>query len=581
MPEMAVSQSTKLHPATGATKDASTRPPDEEKFYLWIVVAWLGILLYFNPRLLALTAAAPNPLAAAAVWVFVLCLDYFWFYAVYNAAMIGTSFCWKETPGASSAPLDACPQVAVLYTTRNDFRAEAVEACLALDYPNHHVFILDDSTDEIYTRRIDAWAGLHASHVTVVRRPSKAGFKAGNLNHALRNIEAGYPYFAVCDADGILPAGFLKGLLPFFGRHADAAFVQAAQAANPAQRESFGRDMDYMVFNHYRHFVRARNCFGFVMFYGHGALIRTDAWKAAGGFPEIVTEDLAFAAKARTLGWRGYYTETVKCLEDFPPTYERYRARTEKWIRGTSEFMKLHYGAFLKSPRVPWYEKLDVLAGALSHYQGAVMLLFLLTLGTLLPVYYDNFRYPGSFFLMPVPYGKSPLEYLAHIRYHIFWSPDFYVLMAMTLLVPVVPALVDLRKTPSKCLRYLVASNFVFFGSLVAETAAVLAFLCTGTAVFRNTHDAGLARGGRSFHPNHPAIWVAEFFTGAALVALAFYHRNLWFMAPGIALLLSPAVHVFGWKRGTSVVASLPLATGFVVFFVVTLDLVMSWGGRS
>jgi hypothetical protein len=238
--------------------------------------------------------------------------------------------------------------------------------------------------------------------------------------------------------------------------------------------------------------------------------------------------------------------------------------------------MKTGYADFFRSPRVPWYEKVDVAIGAFSHYQAGVMLVFLFMLGTLLPTYYAHFRYPGSFFLMPVPEGKSAYEYLIHIRYHIFWAFDFYLMMAVTMIVPLVPAILDLRKTPLKLVRYIALSNFIFLSGLVSEAMAIVTFLFTGKAVFRNTLDGSAERKDRIFHPNSTFVLFLEIGIGAALLFLGFETRNLWLMAPAIALILSPLIQWTGWRTSTRSLAYIPFSIGTLIFGLVTLDLFMT-----
>ena len=52
-------------------------------------------------------------------------------------------------------------------------------------------------------------------------------------------------------------------------------------------RIPFARSMGVAVGAHFRHVVRGRQAGGFVMFYGHGALISMKAWRAVGGFPAL------------------------------------------------------------------------------------------------------------------------------------------------------------------------------------------------------------------------------------------------------------------------------------------------------
>ncbi|MCA9399776.1 MAG: glycosyltransferase, partial [Candidatus Omnitrophica bacterium] len=313
---------------------------NRELLYVGLVVLWSACLLYFNPRLLALLSTATDVFSAGAVIIFTLCLDFFWLYMLYHVLMITVS-CWVrwKHPSQNLVPVETIVPVAILYPTRNDFRPVSAMSCLNLDYPDFHVFILDDSTDKEFRKNIDEWARTHTDKVTVIRREDKSGYKAGNLNHALETIGKDYPYFAICDADGILPRDFLTGLLPFL-QDKRVAYVQALQKGNPDQPEFFGQVLNFMIEAHYRYYVEAKNYFGFVMFYGHGGLLKTSVWQEAGGFPEIASEDLAYSARARALGYRGVYTDTVICLEDFPPGLPQLRKRSEKWIRGTSEFVK-------------------------------------------------------------------------------------------------------------------------------------------------------------------------------------------------------------------------------------------------
>ncbi|MBL8014364.1 MAG: glycosyltransferase [Candidatus Omnitrophica bacterium] len=562
-----------------------SRDTGREKVFLWMIVLWICLLLYFNPRLLALTYAAPDALSKAAVVIFTLCLDSIWFYTLYHIFMIGIS--WRLRRKYYEPPLPSLkgfPAVAVLYPTRNDFCPEAFESCLLLEYKNKHVFILDDSTIPDYQARIDRAAKDHSRTVTVIRRKDKKGYKAGNLNFTLRQIESQYPYFVVSDADGILPKNFIGDLLAYFEADSRIAFVQTCQKWNSSQNGSFAQALGFMIEAHYRYYVRARNRYGFVMFYGHGAILKTSVWKESGGFPELATEDLAYSSRVRRLGYQGIYTERVVCLEDFPAGLRQFRLRSEKWIRGTSEFLKKEYGEFARSSQVPWFEKADVLINAGSHYQSAVMLVFLLMLGTLLPAYFNHFRYPGSFFLMPVAYGKSPVDYLFHIRYHIFWSLDFYVVMVASIFCPLVPAIVNMYRKPATLIRYVALSTCAFFSCLIVETLDVLVFLATGRAIFRNTQDAALERNGplpkpmtAHFFPNHPAVFIIELSFAASFFGIGLLTKNLWFFAPAAGLALSPMICNLGWEqRWVRGMSYLPFVITIVIVVLVTLDVLMA-----
>lgn len=340
---------------------------------LWIAVVavWICVVVYLTPAMAALWLVAPGWVEKVGLGLFMAMLSLFWFFGVYYV-LVAVRGIWHSTvrtevPQWIKQVPSYAPRGLLLYPTRNDFRREPVEALRRVS-GRCEVVICDDSTLDRYTREIDAMVaevpptdGLNP--VRVVRRPaSSGGWKAGNVNHALRQSGLDCDYFAICDADGIFPPDFVEKLLPHL-RTADddedvpIAFAQARQEGNPAQPDAFGRAMSAAVGAHFRHVVRARDTGGFTMFYGHGALISMKAWQAVGGFPEIVTEDLAFSLKLRAAGWRGVYVDDLV----FPATWLKLRRRSEKWIRGTAECLREHLRPFLRSKHVPWWEKLDVL----------------------------------------------------------------------------------------------------------------------------------------------------------------------------------------------------------------------------
>jgi len=176
----------------------------------------------------------------------------------------------------------------------NDFSQDAARSCVSQAYPLFHLFLLDDSTDRTYRAAVDAFHAEYPVRTTIVRRPSRTGFKAGNLNYALERIEPDYKFFAVCDADGILPSDFISKTLQHFSDD-NVGFVQAIQKPlRPKDTTRFTSDLDAEAVIYWKRIVPASERFGFVMFHGHGGMIRTTVWNEVGGFPPVVAEDWRF-----------------------------------------------------------------------------------------------------------------------------------------------------------------------------------------------------------------------------------------------------------------------------------------------
>lgn len=590
---------------------------------LCLTAACLCICLYFAPPVLALLWAAETVFHAVAVLVFAGALIAFWCFGV--GALVNAIFGHRSVASDSThlalvadggrrainggAMSGAGVRVALVYPTRNDVREEAVEALRrvrALQGRRCEVVVCDDSTLAEWRERVDALVALSEpgggrggprgnddpswNRVRLIRRPAGSpGWKAGNVNHALRQLESeGFTHFAVCDADGVFPEDFVERTLWHFddelhvsgsavaSRAEDrgpVAYVQTRQEGDCSASTRFSRLMAPAVGAHFRQQVAGRAAGGgFVMFYGHGALMSMEAWRAVGGFPEIVTEDLAFSMKLRAAGWRGVYADEVVCREEFPLSWPQLRKRTDKWIRGTGECLKLNGKAFFRSARVPWAEKLDVLMHGSQHFLAVPMLVFLGLLATVLPWSMKEFRMPGSFFVPPVVQGKSMVEAVMGLRYHVFWSWDFYLMMTVSMLAPVLCFGIERlgrrggtvpfrwRELPG----FFLASTFTYLAGLVTESLSALVFCLTGRATFRVTNDAAEEEGAKNaggsatlswadgFNPNHWSVYILEVAVGLVFLVAVGMHRNLWFLGPGVALVLSPLVasrRFGGWER--------------------------------
>ena len=146
--------------------------------YVVMLGAWGLTLLYFNPRFLALLIGPEPLMAKLMVVLYVLLSNLLWLYTCYHLVIVGYSYIYPyaaRTPRQGS-PFHATPAVALLYTTCNDFQEAAAQAHLTLDYPNYHLFLLDDSNRHDYRARVDAFAQQHPNRVTVIRRGARVGF---------------------------------------------------------------------------------------------------------------------------------------------------------------------------------------------------------------------------------------------------------------------------------------------------------------------------------------------------------------------------------------------------------------------
>lgn len=129
---------------------------------------------------------------------------------------------WKWRPRLRLLGEHNLPSVDVLIPTCGeplDVVKDTVRAALALDYPLHRfrVIVTDDGRDP----ELRDWvAGKNCRYLHYTSRPKKgcSGYKAGNLNHAIKFSEtlSGGPgeYVAGLDADMIPEKRWLRAVLP-------------------------------------------------------------------------------------------------------------------------------------------------------------------------------------------------------------------------------------------------------------------------------------------------------------------------------------------------------------------------------
>jgi cellulose synthase/poly-beta-1,6-N-acetylglucosamine synthase-like glycosyltransferase len=556
-----------------APRSSAWRP--KPHFYLAVLTLWAMAVAWFHPQLATLPALGKTVWSKGALWFFVLFIDIAWGYAAYNVGVIvfGAWYARRQrrTPRQEAAVTEY-PAVALLYTTCNDFVERSVRSCIEQDYPEHRVYILDDSTDPECRGRIDRFAAAHSGRVRVIRRSDRRAYKAGNLNHALATV-AREPLFALVDADEILPPHFLRALVPRLLAQPDCGFVQATHRCNPHTTSSLARDVGPGVDSHWRWYHPLRNDYGFVMLLGHGALLKRQAWLDAGGFPELVSEDLAFALRAREAGWRGRFAEDVVCYEEFPEDVRAFRVRHMKWTRGTCEFLLRETGGLLRSRRITWVEKLDILLPTLNLPLSFLFFLFVLDANLVLTSLYGNIAtmtwvIGGRPWLVPVLRLNPAFEVLDRA--------DLYVVTLIALVSPVLCFVIDMARQPRRLWTFLAQSTALYGALGPLSSIGVILFAFTRRAVFHVTADrarrlmrqrgmasrlrTALVEFARRSHPDDPLVQGIELVCGVLLVSLACVTVQLPFLGLALGYLMLPVLHNVRWDcRPVRAVIHLPL----------------------
>jgi cellulose synthase/poly-beta-1,6-N-acetylglucosamine synthase-like glycosyltransferase len=583
------------------SEDTETQPvkavAPSPLLYMAIFGTWILALVWFDPRLFKLLDIARNWKESLALGFFVFFVNMAWLYGLYNVNIVVFGLYYrlfkrkKPTDGVVLGfELDDCPPVAILYTTCNDFVEESALSCVRQDYPSYKVYILDDSSNENMKQKVDAFASLYAEKVQVVRRPDRKAFKAGNINHGLATAAVKEPYFAIADADEILPVDFLRKIVPVMEADPSCGFVQANHRANPEDKGELAKEVGPGIDVHWKYYQPLRNDFGFVMFLGHGAVLRRSCWEEVGGFPDIVSEDLGFAISIREKGYRGRFEENVICYESFPETVRSFRVRHMKWTRGTSEFLSKMFRPLLKAKNISWTEKLDILFPTMNLPLTLVYFVFMLNANIVLPLLFGKIVHMtwvvgGKPWTMPVVVLRQGFE--------VIYSKDFFFITVLTFLSPVLCFVLAFFTRPLKLFKFLSHSTALYAALAPLSSIGVLAYLCTRKATFLVTGDiadkgvteiagagmssgtdessqggkkmmrAGLAPGRgmvlslknnwvslmNNSHPDMGFVQGFEIVMGLVFAGLSIMTFQLSCLGLSLSFILLPVLHRLGWRH--------------------------------
>ena len=249
-------------------------------------------------------------------------------------------------------------RILMVYCTCNDFDGTSLLKCLKQNYGNYRAVILDDSDKQEYKKEIDGFAKKH--NIEVVRRDNRKGFKAGNINNYLmkKEVAESYDYVVILDSDEILPSDFIRSALKYFYKYENVGIVQANHVSS-RNVNLFMRLFHIGVNSHWPTYQSMKHKYGFSTMLGHGAMIKKECYEAAGGFPELVAEDLCLSIEARNIGYVVAFAPEIICKEEYPVDYFAFKKRHSKWTQGNLEFIKKYSVKILKS-KMAWFEKWDI-----------------------------------------------------------------------------------------------------------------------------------------------------------------------------------------------------------------------------
>ncbi|NTU50363.1 MAG: glycosyltransferase [Desulfobulbaceae bacterium] len=511
--------------------NAHTRPRIRKRLYAAILTSWLvaSTLLWHQYSTVFNSIATTSERVLIGLTLLFLSISWLYgFYHLFFAIFSLIHSTHKKCEEHPQAVNSAFSPVAILQTICDDFNSASTLSCLAQSYSDYHVFLLDDSRRTVTKIEIDDFSQKYSEKVTVIRRPEKAGFKAGNLNHALGVIPGRFSYIAIADSDTLLPNNFITHSISFLESLPELGYVQAIHHGNRGQHR-FAEELIDVIRVGWMYYQPLRNEFGLPLCYGHGAVIRRSVLDLHGFFPEVVSEDIALSLELRRKGVRGAIHSSIICGEDYPNDYYTFRKRISRWVTADSECFDRHLFGFLRSRDVSLVEKLDALfRGAKVPVASLSFPFLLLTIAALL---------------------------LSDLSTILTWP--IVAASTATIISPYLCFIFDLKEKPLRLLALLSRLTFIYLSTPLLLVFRFLEYRLWGRSEFfvtgtddREVAPASFARAFLSVNKaGYPFIGLLEVLAGLSMIILAFPTSNFALAAIGCALGLAPLGYLLSWEN--------------------------------
>lgn len=230
------------------------------------------------------------------------------------------------------------PKVSVLLPVYNEKLVveKLIDAVCALRYPCEKldILVLDDSTDEtssIAAARIALHSG-RGIPIRLVRRETRIGYKAGNLNFGL-TLATG-DFIAIFDADCLPPPDFLYTTMPSF-QDAEVGFLQTGVEYYNKNASLLTR-FQAMEAGHKEDVTVGLSQEGFwASLTGSSCVWRKACIEAIGGISaETITEDVDMGYRAQLHTWKYVFLRNVVSVAELPESMAAFRVQRQRWARG-------------------------------------------------------------------------------------------------------------------------------------------------------------------------------------------------------------------------------------------------------
>jgi len=236
------------------------------------------------------------------------------------------------------------PPVDVFIATYNEPREvleKTILGCLAMDWPDARVWVLDDG------RRPWVRDMCIAKGAGYINRPDNKGAKAGNINHGLTQTSA--PFVAVFDADFVPQKDFLVRTMGFF-ENEKIGIVQIPHSFYNHDPMQTNLGLQQAMPDDQRFFFEAimpgRDGWDASFCCGSNSVTRRSIFdEIGGGLPEgSITEDMLLTLASLRKGYITRYLNEPLAYGLAPESTAAFFVQRQRWAQGAIQILYLSHG---------------------------------------------------------------------------------------------------------------------------------------------------------------------------------------------------------------------------------------------
>lgn len=244
---------------------------------------------------------------------------------------------WEEEP----LNLPAVDVFIATYNEPREVLEKTILGCLALDWPDARIWVLDDG------RRPWVRDLCMAKGAGYINRPDNKGAKAGNINHGLTVTDA--PFVAVFDADFVPRRDFLLRTMGFFESER-IGIVQVPHSFYNHDPMQTNLGLQQAMPDDQRFFFEAimpgRDGWDAAFCCGSNSVTRRTLFESiGGGLPEgSITEDMLLTLASLRKGYVTRYLNEPLAFGLAPESTTAFFVQRQRWAQGAIQILYLKEG---------------------------------------------------------------------------------------------------------------------------------------------------------------------------------------------------------------------------------------------